>query len=374
VKRRALLLAALLMPTMAHARTPRQTVKKQAHHGSGKSAPHTPVKRAVHAPATHPPASPQPLKAAKTQLVAFNASAFPYRGLIPGTNKPFLDARQGRRRGHTTSRGDICWEDKTYSDRRSLLCLPAGFNPQLPSLIVLFLHGQGATLERDVMQRQAVPRQIAESGKNVALVAPQLAFDAPDSSAGNFWRPGHLAAYIDEAAERLMRLYGDKRVGPHFNASPVVIVSYSGGYLSTAYSLQRGGAVHRVKGVILLDSLYGDEDKFAAWIVARRHLGFLLSAYTDSTRDENVMLESMLARRRIRYASSLPSALTPGTMAFVACGSADLHGDFVTRAWANDPVKRALAMIPGYEQTAPKHRPKPSPAKPARPARARKRV
>src|SRR6185312_6542737 len=70
-------------------------------------------------------------------------------------------------------------------------------------------------------------------------------------------KPGHFAAYIDEAAERLMRLYGDKRVGPHFNASPVVIVSYSGGYLSTAYSLQRGGAVYRVKGVILLDSLPG---------------------------------------------------------------------------------------------------------------------
>jgi hypothetical protein len=374
VKRRALLLAALFMPTMAHARTLRQTVKKQAHHGPAKSAPHAPVKRAVHAPAVHAPVGPQPLKEAKTQLVAFNASAFPYRGLVPGTNKPFLDVRQGRRRGHTTSRGDICWEDTTYSDRRSLLYLPAGFNPQRPSLIVLFLHGQGATLERDVMQRQAVPRQIAESGKNVALVAPQLAFDAPDSSAGNFWRPGHLAAYIDEAAERLMRLYGDKRVGPHFNASPVVIVSYSGGYLSTAYSLQRGGAVYRVKGVILLDSLYGDEDKFAAWIAARRHLGFLLSAYTDSTRDQNAMLESMLARRRIPYASALPRALTPGTMAFVSCGSADLHGDFVTRAWTNDPVKQALSMIPGYEPVPPPPAPKPVPAKPTRPVRARKRV
>ena len=56
----------------------------------------------------------------------------------------------------------------------------------------------------------------------MALVAPQLAVDAPDSSAGNFWKPGHFARYIDEAAERLMRLYGDKRAGPHFNASPVV--------------------------------------------------------------------------------------------------------------------------------------------------------
>ena len=330
MKRRALIVGALLMPTTAHGRTTKQGIRKPA-------------------PSPRLPAGPQPLKEARTQLVAFNASAFPYRGIIPGTNKPFLDVRDGKRRGHTTLRGEVCWEDATYSDRRSLLFLPAGYNPQLPSLLVIFLHGQGATLERDVMVRQAVPRQLAESGKNVALVAPQLAVDAPDSSAGNFWRPGHLAAYIDEAAERLMRLYGDRRTGPHFNASSVVIVSYSGGYLSAAYALERGGAAHRVKGVVLMDSLYGEEDKFAAWAAARRRLAFLLSAYTDSTRDENANLRALLAKRRIAHADALPRSLTSGTMAFVACGGLDLHGDFITRAWGPDPLKQALAMIPGFE-------------------------
>jgi hypothetical protein len=332
VKRRALLLGALLMPTAARARTTKQAAKKPA------------------LPA-RPPVGPQPLKEAKIQLVAFNASAFPYRGNLPGTNKPFLDAKDGKRRGHTTLRGDVCWEDTTYSDRRSLLFLPAGYNPQLPSLIVLYLHGQGATLERDVQVRQAVPRQISESGQNIALVAPQLAVDAADSSAGNFWRPGHFAAYIDEAAERLMRLYGDRRAGAHFNAAPVVIVSYSGGYLSTAYALERGGAAHRVKGVILMDSLYGDEDKFAAWAAARRRLAFLLSAFTESTREENVSLQGLLAKWRIPYTNGLPTSLVPGTMAFVPCGGWEMHGDFVTRAWGPDPLKAALALIPGYPQT-----------------------
>jgi hypothetical protein len=336
VKRRALLLGALLMPTAARAKTTKQAGKQAA-------------KKAAAPPL--PPTGPQPLNEAKSQLVAFNASPFPYRGNIPSSNKPFLDAKDGKRRGHTTSKGDVCWEDTTYSDRRSLLFLPAGYNPQLPSLMVLYLHGQGATLERDVQARQGVPRQISESGQNVALVAPQLAFDAADSSAGNFWKPGHFATYIDEAAERLMRLYGDRRVGAHFNAAPVVIVSYSGGYLSTAYALERGGAAHRIKGVILLDSLYGDEDKFAGWAVARRRLGFLLSAYTESTKDENATLQGLLAKRRISYTTTLPAGLTPGTMAFVSCGSWEMHGDFVTRAWTTDPLKQALAMIPGYPQT-----------------------
>jgi len=196
-----------------------------------------------------------------------------------------------------------------------------------------------------------VPRQIAESGQNVALVAPQLAFDAADSSAGNFWRPGHFATYIDETAERLMRLYGDRRVGRSFNAAPVVIVAYSGGYLSAAYALERGGAAHRIKGVILMDALYGDEDKFAAWAATRRRLAFLLSAYTDSTREENATLQGLLAKRRIAYTTKLPTSLTSGTMAFVATGGLDMHGDFMTRAWAPDPLKAALAMIPGYPQT-----------------------
>ncbi len=331
MKRRALLLGALLMPTAAHARTTKQAAKKPA--------------------APRPPSGPQPLKEARTQLVAFNASAFPYRGTIPGSNKPFLDVRDGKRRGHTTLRGDVCWEDTAYSDRRSLLFLPAGYNPQLPSLIVLYLHGQGATLERDVLVRQAVPRQLAESGQNVALVAPQLAFDAGDSSAGNFWRPGHFATYVDEAAERLMRLYGDRRAGPRFNAAPIVIVAYSGGYLSAAYALNRGGAAHRIKGVILMDALYGDEDKFAAWAAARRRQGFLLSAYTDSTKDENARLQGLLDKRRIPYTRGIPSSLVPGTMVFAACGGLAIHGDFMTRAWTSDPLSRALTMIPGFPQT-----------------------
>jgi pimeloyl-ACP methyl ester carboxylesterase len=337
VKRRALLLGALLMPTAAHART----IKKKQKPVAKPAAPKPPP----------PPVGPLPLKEAKTQLVAFNTSAFPYRGNMPGSSKPFLDVRAGKRRGHTTLKGDICWEDTTYSDRRSLLYLPAGYNIRMPGLIVLYLHGQGATLERDVQTRQAIPRQIAEANQNIALVAPQLAYDAPDSSAGNFWKPGHFASYLDEAAERLMRLHGDRRAGAHFNASGVVIVSYSGGYVSTAYALAHGGAVHRVKGVILMDSLYGDEEKFAAWAAARRKLAFLLSAFTESTREENAALQGLLGRRRIPYASGLPRTLTPGTNAFVPCGGWEMHGDFMTRAWNADPLKQALTMIPGYPQT-----------------------
>jgi hypothetical protein len=321
------------MPTAAHAKTVKQPSKKQ--------------KKSAATPASVPTAM-QPLMQARSQLVGFNASAFPYRGFLPGTTTPFLDARDGGKRGHTSLRGDVFWETTTYSDRRSLLYLPPGFDARKPVLIVLYLHGQGATLERDVMVRQGVPRQIAESQRNMALVAPQLALDAADSSAGNFWKPGHFAAYLDESAERLMRLHGDRNAGRQFNLAPVVIVAYSGGYLSAAYALDRGGASHRIKGVILMDALYGEEEKFAAWIAARRRQAFLLSAFTDSTRDENATLQGLLQKRRVPFGRSLPASLSPGTVAFVSCGGLDMHGDFVTNAWRPDPLQHALSKIPGY--------------------------
>ena len=44
----------------------------------------------------------QPLATAKTALVRFENSPFPYRGEVPEKNKPFLDAMEGERRGHTS--------------------------------------------------------------------------------------------------------------------------------------------------------------------------------------------------------------------------------------------------------------------------------
>ena len=63
-------------------------------------------------------------------------------------------------------------------------------------------------LERDVHRRQQVPRQVAESGLNAVLVAPQLAVDAADSSAGRFYDAGAFRRFVEEAAVRLARLHG----------------------------------------------------------------------------------------------------------------------------------------------------------------------
>ncbi len=106
---------------------------------------------------------------------------------------------------------------------------------------------------------------------------------------------------------------------------------------------------HRIKGVILMDALYGDEDKFAGWASARRRQAFLLSAYTefDQGRERRAAQPACQAPH-LRTPTACPRPSRPGTFAFASCGGLNMHGDFVTRAWRPDPLKHALSMIPGY--------------------------
>src|SRR4029078_10510586 len=115
---------------------------------------------------------------------------------------------------------------------------PESFDSGKPGVIVVFFHGNGATLERDVRDRQLVPQQITDSGVNAVLLAPQLAVNAADSSAGKFWEPGGFKRFTDESASHLARLYGDPKSAQAFANMPIVIVGYSCGCLSPPLGLE----------------------------------------------------------------------------------------------------------------------------------------
>src|SRR4029077_1171976 len=223
------------------------------------------------------------LKEDLTTLVSMKSSAFPYYGNNHGSDAPFLNISKGDRRGHRSYSGRVYWQDETYNDNRVLLHIPENFDVRNPGVIVVFFHGNGATLERDVRDRQLVPQQITESGVNAVLLAPQLAVDAFDSSAGKVWQPGGLKRFMDESAAPLARLSGDPKSAQTFANMPIVIVGYSGGFLPTAWSLEVGGVTNRVRGVVLLDAVYGELDKFASWIEKNRS-GFFVSSYTRYTK------------------------------------------------------------------------------------------
>src|SRR5689334_8440547 len=295
-----------------------------------------------------------PNKEELTTLISMRSSAFPYNGNNPASDSPFLNVSSGDRRGHRSYSGRVYWQDQTYNDSRVLVHIPENFDVRKPGVIVVFFHGNGATLERDVRDRQLVPQQISDSGVNAVLLAPQLAVDAADSSAGKFWQAGGLKRFMDESASHLARLYGDPRSAQAFANLPIVIVGYSGGFLPTAWSLEVGGIPNRVRGVFLLDAVYGELDKFASWVEKNR-TGFFVSSYTRYTKRHDVELMSMLRQKGISVSEDMDGPLRPGSVVFVQTPDGVTHRDYVTQAWTEHPVKDVLvkmAATPAFSRIA----------------------
>ncbi|WP_146690957.1 alpha/beta hydrolase [Bradyrhizobium canariense] len=286
----------------------------------------------------------RPPRGDQTTLVSLKSSAFPYSGNNPRTDEPFLNVSKGERRGHRGLGGKVFWQDETFNDNRVLMHVPENFDIRKPGVIVVFFHGNGATLERDVRDRQLVPQQISDSGVNAVLLAPQLAVDAADSSAGKFWQSGGLKRFVTESADHLAALYGDPRAAKAFANMPVIIVGYSGGFLPTAWSLNVGGLGNRVRGVFLLDAVYGELDKFASWIENDR-TGFFVSSYTHYTARHDQELMHMLRDKGIAISESMDGPLKPGSVVFVETPEGVTHRDYVTHAWTKNPVEEVLEKM-----------------------------
>ncbi|WP_079607491.1 alpha/beta hydrolase [Bradyrhizobium erythrophlei] len=286
----------------------------------------------------------RPAREDQTTLVSLKSSAFPYLGNNPHTDEPFLNVSRDGRRGHRSYSGRVYWQDETFNDSRVLMHVPENFDVRKPGVIVVFFHGNGATLERDVRDRQRVPQQISESGVNAVLLAPQLAVDAADSSAGKFWQPGGLKRFVAESADHLAALYGDPAAAKAFANMPVVIVGYSGGFVPTAWSLEVGGLGDRVRGVFLLDAVYGELDKFASWIENNRS-GFFVSSYTHYTERHDRDLIQMLKAKGITVTRDMDAPLRPGSVVFVETPEGVTHRNYVTHAWTENPVKEVLAKM-----------------------------
>lgn len=285
--------------------------------------------------------------APRAALVKFQTAPFPYTGTVPGSGAPFLNVNADGRLGHDTPRGGVYWADQSYSDNQVLLFLSRGFRLDRSAVMIVYFHGNGANLEEDVIDRQQVMQQVEDAGINAVLVAPQFAVDALDSSAGKFWEPGSFARFLDEASRHLADLDGTTGSAKAFSTLPVVLVAYSGGYNPAAYALTVGGARERIRGVVLLDAVFGEEDRFASFIEKDRHSAFFFSAYSASAADGNAELMAALAAHDIDYSTKEPRRLQPGFVGFLA--SPGSHDDFVTEAWVPSPLQWVLTRIAGKD-------------------------
>lgn len=290
-----------------------------------------------------------PLARMKARFYHFASAPFPYEGMRPDTGERFLDVKGANgRAGHLSPRGGVYFEDETYSDNRVLVALPGGFDLRKKAAIIVFFHGNQAILQRDVVDRQRVLDQLQASTLNAALIAPQFAVDALDSSAGRFWEPKAFARFMSEAAVSLADLLGARDARQTFAELPIILVAFSGGYYPAAYVLSIGGVGPRIIGLVLLDALFGETDQYVDWISERQRTAFFFSAYS-AAESENSVLRHQLDGERIAYSTALPRALRPGSVTFLATPGVD-HREYVTNAWVNDPLTWLFNRVPGLSR------------------------
>lgn len=275
-------------------------------------------------------------------LLPFKNAPFPLNDQQAST---FFNVHEEGRRGRDSPRAGLLWEDTSYSDNRVLMARPPHFDGSRHPALIVYLHGNQAILERDVLERQQVPAQIAAAQFNALLLAPQFASDALDSSPGNFAQSGHFAAFIREAVTRASQWQNNSHLNYQLRAAPIILVAYSGGYLPAAHILEVGGVGDRVKGVILLDALYGSEEVFANWLRRRHHSVFFLSVYTEPARASNERLQSLLRQQRIAFKTRMPQTLGKNSITFVQLDPETVHQDLLTQAWTQNPLTQLLQKI-----------------------------
>ena len=108
--------------------------------------------------------------------------------------------------------------------------------------------------------------------------------------------------------------------------------------------MKSAASTNRVRGVFLLDAVYGELDKFASWIENNRS-GFFVSSYTRYTKRHDQELMRDAAGKGITFTENMDGPLRPGSVVFVQTPDGITHRDYVTQAWTEHPVKEVLVKM-----------------------------
>ncbi|MBF0427705.1 MAG: hypothetical protein HQL94_02170 [Magnetococcales bacterium] len=245
-------------------------------------------------------------------IARLHHAPFPYDGMVGDRNQPFfdhMDPKNGQRM-HTTDSGTILSETSHYLDNRVLIHIPPKFNPKKPFYVLVFFHGHFTEIYSTLVEEMLLIKQINAVSHNIILVAPQMVLNAADSSPGKLYRPRGFTNMMGDVSRVLKKIMGQK-FAKRFNKAPVILTAYSGGYRALAYTLDRGlpeDQIKRLYGVILLDALYGELDKFDTWLQRSDH-GFLVNFYGPSSTPLSVELQQKLQERSQAWSQSLSKQL-----------------------------------------------------------------
>lgn len=251
-----------------------------------------------------------------TMLVRLAAAPFPFTP-DPARNEPSPAGR--------------------YTDDRVLIHVPPGFDPARPFRVLLFFHGHRSTLADTVVGRLGLPAQVNAAGRNVILVAPQLADDAVDSHPGKLLRPGGARRLVDAALAKAAAALGVPAAA--LADGPVIVAAYSGGWWPAMETVTRGGLDGRIAALVLLDAFFGGEAAFADWVDHAPARATLVALYSRASATGAEDFRARLSAADVEVETALPAALKPGTVAVIRVETPHLEVP------VDGPPKAPLAAI-----------------------------
>lgn len=161
-----------------------------------------------------------------------------------------------------------------YSDNTVLMVVPNELNTHKRVDFVFWFHGWRNQVDTALVAYE-LSRQWAAAHRNAILVLAETAKNAPDSYGGKLEQPGEFRKLRQDV---LAHLEAKHVIRKDTKAGHNVIAGHSGAYRVIAYILRNGQVP--VDEVVLFDALYGETDKFLAWLNAdSTHR--LVNWYTD---------------------------------------------------------------------------------------------
>jgi len=221
---------------------------------------------------------------------------------IQSSHTAFPDT--GRAKGHVY--GKVLYtEAEHYHDSTVLIIAPRNLDARKTVDLIFWFHGWRNNVDSTASYYQ-LTRQFIASRQNAVLILAETARNAPDSYGGKLENQGMFKTLVGDV---LNALKTKRLISKNCQSGHILLGGHSGAYRVMARIIQNGQMP--IDEAMLFDSLYGETDKFMAWIKADTAHRFI-HLYTDhgGTADESHSMVKLLEQEHIAYAETEERDLT----------------------------------------------------------------
>jgi hypothetical protein len=233
----------------------------------------------------------------------------------------------GRAHGHTYD--SVLYDIANhYNDSSVLILIPEKMQRSTKLNIVFWFHGWRNNIDTAISYYHLTEQFIA-AGRNAILVLAETAKNSPDSYGGKLERPKIFSELVQDVITTLKQ---KKLISQKSNLNNIVLAGHSGAYRVIANILENGGA--NVQEVQLFDAMYGEVDKFNAWL-QKDNSNRLINWYTNQgggTDETSIEMMSQLKKEGLPLLFTEETMINPSMLRsnrIIFVHSARAHNDII---------------------------------------------